>query len=97
MVILIAKVTVKEGAQKAFLDAARPCIEATHKEEGNISYTLYPDLDSSVTFTFVEEWKGQAELGLHSKSPHFLAFSKAMADIAAAPMEMKLFSAEKVN
>ena len=94
MIIVTAYVTIKEGSKDKFMAAVQPCIDATRREEGNISYNLYASIEDDCKFTFVEEWESQEKLDAHMKSPHFQTFNDGMKEIAAAPLGIQLYDAK---
>lgn len=70
MLYLIATLNIQPGSLDAVLAAARPCIEATRKETGCISYDLHVDVDDDTRLVFVERWEDRAALEGHFNAPH---------------------------
>src|SRR5947209_2473408 len=62
---------VKEGQEQAIVKAARPCIKATRKEKGCVTYRLHQDLESPQQFVMYERWKSVQALEDHFKTAHF--------------------------
>ena len=77
MIHLIATLRIKEGALPAVLEAARPCIEATRREEGCLHYDLHQSLTEPEKLVFVEKWENRKALADHFREPHLIAFRKA--------------------
>ena len=79
--VVVARVTVKEGREAAFIAVGNVLVEATRKEPGCLFYTLYQSTTDSKTFVFYEEYKDQAAFDLHANSDHFKTFAGAIGDI----------------
>jgi quinol monooxygenase YgiN len=63
---------VKEGNEKAFAEAFKPCLAGTRKEPGNLAYFLNQDLEDPLTFVVFERFKSVAALESHAKSAHVM-------------------------
>ena len=88
MIHFIATVRIKPGTKDDVVALARPCIEATRNEAGNISYDLTQSMTDPETMIFVERWKDAAAVASHFKEPHFQTFQKAvMAHVTDVKME----------
>ena len=59
MIYLIATLTIKPGSMPAIMEGVMPCIEATRKETGCISYDLFQSTTDENTLVFVERWIDQ--------------------------------------
>ncbi|GAA2178448.1 putative quinol monooxygenase [Brooklawnia cerclae] len=76
-VTLNALITVKPEFRESYLALARTMIEKSRAEEGNISYTLYENIEAPSSFVFVEEWVDVAAIEeVHNVSAHFIEFRK---------------------
>jgi quinol monooxygenase YgiN len=67
---LIVHVQVKEGEEKAMLEAAKPAVAATLKEKGCLAYELHQDLEDPTKFVFYERWKSVEALRDHLGAAH---------------------------
>jgi len=67
-------VKVKPGKLEETIAAGKAHIAASRLEPGCVSFDFYVNVDGSDTFLSVEEFKDQAALDAHRKTPHFLAF-----------------------
>ena len=79
--VVVARVTVKEGQEAAFIAVGNVLVEATRKEPGCLFYTLYQSTTAPGTFVFYEEYKDQAAFDFHANSDHFNAFAGAIGDM----------------
>lgn len=75
---LIVHLQVKKGEEKGFLEAAKPCIEATRKEKGCVAYELHQDLEDPTKFVFFEKWKSPQALADHFKEEHLKKLGVAL-------------------
>lgn len=79
--VIVARVAVKEGQEKAFIEIASKLVAATRAEEGNLFYTLYQSTENPSIFIFYEEYKDDAAFDAHTSSAHFAAFAEATNDL----------------
>lgn len=77
MLYLIATLKIKPGSIDAIKKAVAPCIEATRKENGCISYDLHQSITDEDTLVFVERWNDKAALEAHFHTPHLIAWRDA--------------------
>ena len=79
--VVVARVTVKEGQEAAFIAVGNVLVEATRKEPGCLFYTLYQSTTNPRTFVFYEEYKDQTAFDSHANSDHFKTFAGAIGNI----------------
>ena len=79
--VVVARVTVKEGQEAAFIAVGNVLVEATRKEPGCLFYTLYQSTTNPRTFVFYEEYKDQTAFDSHANSDHFKTFVGAIGNI----------------
>lgn len=77
MIYLIATLHIKPGSLPTIMEAVAPCIEATRKETGCISYDLVQSLTDENTLMFVERWTDKEALNAHFHEPHLIAWREA--------------------
>ncbi len=77
MIVLVATLRIKPGSLNAVLEAARPCIDATRRETGCISYDLHQSLTDPECLVFVERWESREALASHFEAPHLIAWREA--------------------
>ena len=77
MITIIAKFETKPECAEAFREIAAPCVEASRKEEGNVSYNLYAGKEDKNRFFFIEVWKDEEAIAFHNTTDHFKAFAGA--------------------
>lgn len=91
MIIVGATLKAKAGQRDAVLKAAAPCVEATRKENGCISYTPYLAVENDVDIFVFEQWASQAHLDAHMQTAHFKALGEATKDLLQCPLDVKVF------
>lgn len=85
MIVLVLKIEVKKGKKEDFLNIAKPMVEGSQKETGNIEYNIYQELDDKNTIAFIEKWKNQEALDLHEKMEHFTSNIGKLKSLFAKP------------
>lgn len=87
MITIIAMFELKPECVDNFKSLAAECIEASRKEEGNVSYNFYTGKEDKNKFFFVEVWKDDEAIETHNASEHFQKFVGAfMPMLAKAPV-----------
>lgn len=77
MIYLIAKLKTKPGSMDAIRKAVAPCLEATRKEPGCLSYDLFQNTEDPDSLVFVEKWESREALAAHFETPHLIAWREA--------------------
>ncbi len=75
---IIATIVIKSEYEKEVLTALHNVVDATRKENGNISYDLHQNIAHPLEYTIIEVWKSQEAIDLHNSSMHFNEFKKAI-------------------
>ncbi|HCO67559.1 MAG TPA: antibiotic biosynthesis monooxygenase [Dysgonomonas sp.] len=75
---IIAVVTLKEEFKEDILKALHNVVDATRKEEGNISYELHENISNPLEMNILEVWKSQDAIDSHNAATHFNDFVKAI-------------------
>jgi len=89
--VIVARLTVKSGQEKAFLKVASNLVNITRTEEGNLFYTMYQSVENPTDFIFYEEYKDDAAFKKHSESEHFAAFVQAIKEILNGDVKIEQF------
>ena len=97
MIVVTSKFKTLPGQRAKVVEAARPCIEATRKEQGCLSYELFLSSEDDVTLQYVERWTDLDCLRAHTKSPHITAFKEWRADKVEQGRELKVFEAKETS
>ncbi|MCI2774405.1 putative quinol monooxygenase [Staphylococcus petrasii] len=76
MIIINAKLKVKEENREEYLELMRKLVESSSQEPGNTFYHHYEDVKERNTFVVVENYKDEEAVQAHNHSDHFRAFSE---------------------
>mgnify|MGYP003389949702 CR=1 FL=1 len=66
-------------------------VEPTRAEEGCIKYELHQNTSDPTDFTFIEEWTDDASLDVHLESEHLIEAREKLADLLAAPADIRRY------
>lgn len=91
MIRVVAKAKIKKGSIEKFKGYAYKLIEETKKRETNISYNLYQDINNPQIITFIEEWKDEKALEVHSKTPHFIELVPKLRELQENETELNIY------
>jgi quinol monooxygenase YgiN len=83
-VIVVATLQAKPGSEEAAQALLTETIEATHQEEGCITYALHVSKSDPAQFVIVERWESQEALEAHGATPHMAHLASAARDLFAA-------------
>ncbi|MDR0795571.1 MAG: antibiotic biosynthesis monooxygenase [Tannerella sp.] len=89
--VVVARVTVKSGREKAFVEIASKLVTATRAEEGCLFYTLYQSTENPSVFIIYEEYKDDAAFEAHAASGHFKAFAEATNEMMEGELQIDRF------
>jgi quinol monooxygenase YgiN len=89
---VIALFQAKPGREAELINLLSGLTGPTRAEEGCISYELLQKNDDPTSLAMVEEWAGPEALRAHSKSEHLLKAQGAVADLVAAPPDIRLYT-----
>ena len=85
MITIIAMFELKPECVDTFKGLAAECIEASRKEEGNVSYNFSAGKEDKNKYFFVEVWKDDDAIASHNASAHFQKFAGAFGPMLAKP------------
>jgi quinol monooxygenase YgiN len=89
---MIVTFKVKAGKEKEFEAAFVPCLAATHKEPGCISYELNRDPDDPTTYFMYEKFKSVAALDAHIKMGHTQTLLKTVGTLTEGDPKVKVYT-----
>jgi len=88
---LIVHLPVKKGEEKTMRDLAEPCVAATRKEKGCLTYELHQDLEDPTKFVFFERWKSPQDLIDHLGAEHTKKLLDGAGKILAEPPTARFY------
>jgi len=89
--VVVARVAVKEGQEKEFIEIASKLVASTRAEEGNLFYMLYQSTENPSIFIIYEEYKDDNAFEVHANSAHFAAFTEASSGMMAGELVIDQF------
>ncbi|MBP0725347.1 antibiotic biosynthesis monooxygenase [Bacillus sp. RG28] len=97
MIIIHARFHVDSTKQQTFLNEIQPLISGSRKENGNISYDLYKDIEKENVYTMVEVWENAESVANHNTSEHFTSFVAKAKQFLTAPLDIKAFDGQPLK
>ncbi|MCL2156774.1 MAG: antibiotic biosynthesis monooxygenase [Methanobrevibacter sp.] len=97
MIIVLAKITSKDGMKDKIISKTDSIIKATRAEDGCIEYNLYDPIDSKNNLLFVEKWEGKEFLQAHVQQDHFIKFGEDIGEFLAKDLEISVYSSEEIE
>jgi len=89
---ILARIVIKPENAAAARTVLEKLVDESRKEPGCVSYSLYQQTKAPHVFQTVEEWKSQADVDAHMKSPHLGAAVAAAGSFFAAAPEIQEYS-----
>ena len=88
MIHVMASIEVKPEHAAAVRVQLTELAGRTRGEAGCVSYELFQRADKPHVFRTVEEWRTQADVDAHMKTPHVAAAVASAGPLFAAPLEI---------
>jgi autoinducer 2-degrading protein len=88
MIIITAKVRLKEDAVDEFIDAYRWMHPQVMKDPGAILYSLHRSTEDPNEFLFYEKYEDEDAFAYHLSTEHFKTLSGRIDPLMAAPPEI---------
>ena len=88
---VLATLEAKEGKLKELLNILLPIVEASRKEDGNISYILNSSLERPNELLFDEVWSSKEDFDKHYNQKESKDNRNKITDLVLKPLEIKLF------
>ena len=91
MLVVTAKIKIKPGTEKEFLDKVQPLIKGSRAEAGCVGYGLYKDTEEADSFMMIEQWQNPEIFEKHTASAHFKKFGEDAAPLMAAELGINIY------
>ena len=91
MITIVAKKLIKQEKIEEFKSLAKELIDESRKENGNVSYNLYQDVNNSKVLTFIEEWENQDAINIHNNSKHFTSIVPKLGEFGEGDTQVNLY------
>jgi quinol monooxygenase YgiN len=89
---VVARDKFLPGKKEEALALFQELIEATRKEDGNISYILHEDLADPDSTAMIEAWETKEALDAHLQSAHFQRIIPQIGPLTAGPSRLEIYS-----
>jgi quinol monooxygenase YgiN len=89
---VVARVVARPGKEEELRTLLRSLIEPTRRESGCVTYELLQNKSDSTDFTFVEEWRSDADLDAHLQSAHLRHARSRLPELAAADPDIRRYT-----
>mmetsp|Transcript_67000 Transcript_67000/g.106542 ORF Transcript_67000/g.106542 Transcript_67000/m.106542 type:complete len:110 (-) Transcript_67000:29-358(-) len=73
---VIVTMEIRDTKLNKFLEAAKPMVARTNKEQGCIRYNIHQDKKNPMKIVMVEEWESQQSLTQHLRQEHVREFNE---------------------
>jgi quinol monooxygenase YgiN len=90
--VMIVHLQVKKGEEKAILESVKPCIAATRKEPGCLTYEFSQDTQDPTKFVFYEKWKSAKALEEHLAAEHTKKFVDGLGKVLEGTPKFTFFT-----
>lgn len=96
MLIVLGSVVARDDTHAEILRLSQEHVARSLLEPGCLQHAVMPDLGNPRRLVFVEQWASAEDLFRHFKVPASIAFARALAQLAEAPPEMKVYEAREL-
>jgi quinol monooxygenase YgiN len=97
MILLIARVPVKEGRMDDFLKEAARVAGPSREEEGCSSYEYFVSGEGENLVVFIEFWKDKEAITSHNGTKHFLTFQQAVDSLLSGAPEVSFYTGDPIQ
>ncbi len=88
---VLATLEAKEGKLSELLNILLPIVEASRKEDGNISYILNSSIDRPNELLFDEVWSNRETFDKHYNQKESKEIREKITDLILKPLQIKLY------
>ncbi len=89
---VVARIVARPGKEDELRELLRGLIEPTRKEPGCVTYELLQNKTDPTDFTFVEEWRSDADLDAHLQSPHLQHARSRLPELTAVDPDIRRYT-----
>lgn len=89
---VVARVVARPGKVEELRALLRGLVEPTRREPGCVTYELLQNKTDPTDFTFVEEWRSEADLDAHLQSEHLRQARSRLSDLVAADPDIRRYT-----
>jgi len=96
MIVINARVTVRDGQVARMKQAIADMERASRAEPGCLDYVFASEVSDPTIVRIVEKWESPEALRAHFATPHMAAFQAAMQKDPPAGMELKVYEVREI-
>jgi quinol monooxygenase YgiN len=89
MIVVVGRVRTDADKRDELIRIGTTVADASRQEEGCIAYRVHEAVDVPNEFVFVEEWRDDAALQAHFRTPHIATFMAAILSAIVSPPDVK--------
>lgn len=89
MIVVVGRVRTDDAKRADLIRIGTTVADASRAEEGCLAYRVHEAVDVPNEFVFVEEWRDDAALQAHFKTPHIAEFMTAIREAIVGPPDVK--------
>lgn len=89
---VVARVVARPGKVEELRALLQGLVEPTRREPGCVTYELLQNKTDPTDFTFVEEWRSEADLDAHLQASHVRQALSRLSDLAAAASDIRRYT-----
>jgi quinol monooxygenase YgiN len=97
MILVTGSVVARQDSFDEVRKLSLEHVQRSRGETGCISHAVHIDCENPLRLVFIEEWADRAALLAHFAVPASGGFVKQLRWLAAAPPDLNLFDATKLN
>jgi quinol monooxygenase YgiN len=88
---VFARVVARADCRSALLAALRENMLASRREPGCVRYELAQNLDAPDEIVTIEEWRSEADVAAHMRTPHVATLLAKVPAWLAAPPDIRRY------
>jgi quinol monooxygenase YgiN len=96
MLIVLGSVVARDDTHAEVLRLSHEHVARSLQEPGCLRHEVMPDMAHPNRLVFIEQWASAEDLFRHFKVPASIAFARAMATLAVAAPEIKVYEANEL-
>ena len=89
---LIAELRAKPGSEAQLGERLLQLVEPSRTEAGCINYDVHQSDDDPAHWVVYENWRSEADLDAHLKTPYLVQFAQACTALLREPMVLRKMS-----
>ncbi len=97
MIVVTGNVLARQDSFDEVRKLSLEHVQRSRKEPGCISHSVHIDCENPLRLVFIEEWADRPALVAHFAVPASGGFVKRLRSLAAAPPDLNLFDATKLE